>query len=76
VLLSLPSSLLGQVWSIRAVSKDNVVLSLRSNRQSILWGDSSQPGLKAQVLAALMKHYKSSASITFDVSSPSQPSVY
>lgn len=76
VLLSLPHSLLSKVESIRALSKDNVVLDLRSNRQSILWGDSSQPGLKAEVLVALMKHYKRSLSITFDVSSPTQPSVY
>lgn len=76
VLLSLPHSLLAKIWSIRAVSKDNVVLNLRTNRQSILWGDSSQPSLKAEVLAALMKHYKRSPSITFDVSSPTQPSVY
>lgn len=76
VLLSLPSSLLSSIWSIRATSKDNVVLSLRSNNQRILWGDSSDPGLKAKVLGALMKHYKRSLDITFDVSSPSQPSVY
>lgn len=76
VLLSLPSSLLSSVWSIKATSKDNVVLTLRSNNQRILWGDSSDPGLKAKVLAALMKHYKRSLDITFDVSSPSQPSVY
>jgi len=76
VILSLPHSLLEQVSSIRAVSKDNVVLALRSNRQSILWGDSSQPALKGEVLRALMKHYKRSVGITFDVSSPGQPSVY
>jgi cell division protein FtsQ len=76
VILSLPLSLLPEVDWIRATSKDNVVLSLRKNGQSILWGDSSAPGLKAEVLLALMKHYKRSLNITFDVSSPNQPSVY
>lgn len=76
VILSLPLSLLPEVDWIRATSKDNVVLSLRRNGQSILWGDASAPGLKAEVLLALMKHYKRSLNITFDVSSPNQPSVY
>jgi cell division protein FtsQ len=76
VLLSLPNSLLNDVLSIKASSKDNVFLKLRTRNQSILWGDSSQPGLKAKVLLALMKHYERSAGITFDVSSPNQPSVY
>jgi hypothetical protein len=76
VILSLPLSLLPEVSWIRASSKDNVVLGLRKNGQSILWGDSSAPGLKAEVLLALMKHYKRTLNLTFDVSSPSQPSVY
>jgi cell division septal protein FtsQ len=76
VILSLPLSLLPEVSWIRATSKDNVVLGLRKNGQSILWGDSSAPGLKAEVLLALMKHYKRTLNLTFDVSSPSQPSVY
>ena len=76
VILSLPLSLLPEVSWIRATSKDNVVQGLRKNGQSILWGDSSAPGLKAEVLLALMKHYKRTLNLTFDVSSPSQPSVY
>lgn len=76
VILSLPFSLLSEVEVIRAASKDNVVLNLRRNSQQILWGDSSAPGLKAEVLLALMKHYKKSVNLTFDVSSPNQPSVY
>jgi len=76
VLFSLPKNLLGEVSSIRAASKDNVVLRLRTRNQSILWGDSSQPGLKAKVLFGLMKHYERSNGITFDVSSPNQPSIY
>ena len=76
VLLSLPMTLLPKLDSIRATSKDNVVLGLRLNSQNILWGDASQPGLKAKVLAALMEHYPTKVGLTFDVSSPNQPSVY
>jgi cell division protein FtsQ len=76
VLLSLPMSLLPKLDTIRASSKDNVVLGLRLNSQQILWGDASQPGLKAKVLAALMDHYPVKVGLTFDVSSPNQPSVY
>ena len=76
VILSLPVALLPKVESIRASSKDNVVLALRQNRQRVLWGDSSQPALKAKVLSALMKNYDDRVGLTFDVSSPNQPSVY
>lgn len=76
VLLSLPMSLLPKIDTIRATSKDNVVLELRLNSQQILWGDSSQPGLKAKVLSALMEHYPTKVGLTFDISSPNQPSVY
>lgn len=76
VLLKIPASLIGEVASISAQSKDNVVLQLRSANQKILWGDDSKPGLKAKVLTALMKHYDHRWGITFDVSSPGQPSVY
>ncbi len=76
VILSLPVELLPKVQSVSAASKDNVVLALRSYNQQIFWGDSSDPALKAKVLAALMKHYANHFGATFDVSSPSQPSVY
>lgn len=76
VVLSLPLALLSKVSTISASTKDNVSLSLRSYNQSILWGDNSQPALKAKVLEALMNHYAKRYGCTFDVSSPSQPSVY
>lgn len=76
VLLSLPLQLLPNVSGVSASSKDNVVLDLRSYSQQIFWGDASEPALKASVLAALMKHYANHFNATFDVSSPSQPSVY
>jgi cell division protein FtsQ len=76
VILSLPIALLPKVESIRAASTDNVILTLRQNRQRVLWGDSAQPGLKSKVLSALMKNYDDRVGLTFDVSSPNQPSVY
>lgn len=76
VVLSLPIALLPQVESISASSLDNVVLELRTFNQRILWGDDSDPALKAKVLSALMNHYAKHYGQTFDVSSPSQPSVY
>lgn len=76
VVLSLPLELLPKVQSISATSKDDVSLKLRSYNQRILWGDDSDPALKAKVLSALMNHYKNRYGQTFDVSSPSQPSVY
>lgn len=75
-LLSVPVELLPRIQSVSAASKDNVVLSLRSYNQQIFWGDASEPALKAKVLGALMKHYANHSGATFDVSSPSQPSVY
>lgn len=76
VILSLPLKLLPKVRSIAAATKDNVVLRLRKHGQAVLWGDDSAPALKGQVLDALMNHYKTAYGHTFDVSSPSQPSVY
>lgn len=76
VILSLPMGLLPKISSISAASKDNVILNLRSRNQKVLWGDDSDPALKAEVLSALMKHYVKHYGTTFDVSSPSQPSVY
>lgn len=76
VILSIPLELLPKVASISASSKDDVVLRLRNYNQKILWGDDSDPALKARVLNALMKHYEKRYGQTFDVSSPNQPSVF
>lgn len=76
VILSIPLELLPKVASISASSKDDVVLRLRNYNQKILWGDDSDPALKARVLSALMKHYEKRFGQTFDVSSPNQPSVF
>ena len=76
VLLALPATLYPSIYSIQATSKDDVRLTLRgvSNRR-ILWGDSARSLLKSKVLAALMKNVKHTATVTFDVSSPTAPTV-
>lgn len=76
VLLALPASLLPRVYSIDAKTKDNVTMQLRGNAgQRIVWGDSSKSALKSKVLAALIRNYKKSDRVTFDVSSPTAPVV-
>ena len=76
VLLALPASLLPRVYSIDAKTKDNVTMELRGNAgQRIVWGDSSRSALKSKVLAALIRNYKKSDRVTFDVSSPTAPVV-
>lgn len=76
VLLALPATLLPRVYSIDAKTKDNVTMELRGNAgQRIVWGDSSRSALKSKVLAALIRNYKKSDRVTFDVSSPTAPVV-
>lgn len=76
VLLALPASLLPRVDSIDAKTKDNVTMQLRGNAgQKIVWGDASNSALKSKVLAALLRNYKKSERVTFDVSSPTAPVV-
>jgi cell division protein FtsQ len=76
VLLSLPSSLLERVAYIQARTRDNVSIQLRGNsKQSIVWGDSSQAVLKSRVLKVLLSKTPKTVSATFDVSSPTTPSV-
>jgi cell division protein FtsQ len=76
VLLALPASLLSQVATVDAKSKDDVSMRLRGNAgQRIVWGDGSQSVLKSKVLAALIRNQKKSDYVTFDVSSPTAPVV-
>ena len=76
VLLALPVELYPRVQRIQATSKDDVRLLLRgAANQQILWGDSSKSVMKSKVLAALMANTKKSATVTYDVSSPSAPTV-
>ena len=76
VLMALPENLLDEVEFIEARSKDDVVMSLRSEKnQRIVWGDSSDSVLKSKVLQALMANHRKTQSVTFDVSSPNAPVV-
>lgn len=75
VLLGVPVALLPKIGGIQALSKDNVTLFLRSWNQKVLWGDDSNRALKAKVLMALLEHYDGKYGLTFDVSSPNNPTV-
>lgn len=76
VMLAMPVELMGQISSVNAVSPSNVQLSLRGSQyRRVIWGDSSQSVLKSKVLAALIKTTKKNRSVTFDVSSPTAPTV-
>jgi cell division protein FtsQ len=74
VLLALPASLLPQVYSVDARTKDDVTLQLRGNSgQKIIWGDGANSVLKSKALAVLIKNHKKTDRVTFDVSSPTTP---
>ena len=76
VMLAMPVELMGEIASVKASSQNNVQLTLRgSQSRSVIWGDSSQSVLKSKVLAALIKTTKKNRSVTFDVSSPTAPTV-
>ena len=76
VLLALPAKLLPRIETVEARTKDDVRLSLRGvSHQNIIWGDSANSVLKSRVLAAMLRHVKSSLSATIDVSSPTAPVV-
>jgi len=76
VLLSLPVKLLPKIETVEARTKDDVRMTLRGvARQHIVWGDSANSVLKSRVLAAMLRHVKSSLSATIDVSSPTAPVV-
>ncbi len=75
-LLALPVSLYPSVASVSAPSMDSVTFHLRGMAgQKVIWGDSTQAVLKAKVLLALIKHQKLSDRVTYDVSSPKDPTV-
>ena len=55
---------------------DSVTFELRGeSAQKVIWGDSTQAGLKAKALLAMIKHQKKSDRVTYDVSSPKAPTV-
>ena len=71
VVLSLPKDVRDQVTGIAAATPDSIRLTTTSG-VTIVWGDSSQSELKAQVAVALLD---SGAKTTIDVSAPHAPAV-
>nr|WP_232531356.1 FtsQ-type POTRA domain-containing protein [Microlunatus antarcticus] len=71
VVLSLPKDVRDQVTSIAATTPDSIQLKTTSGI-TIIWGDSSQSELKAQVAVALLD---SGPKTTIDVSAPHTPAV-
>ncbi|MGI3779854.1 MAG: cell division protein FtsQ/DivIB [Janthinobacterium lividum] len=71
VVLSLPEDVRDQVTSIAAATPDSIQLKTTSG-VTIVWGDSSQSALKAQVAVALLE---SGAKTSIDVSAPHTPAV-
>lgn len=75
-LMALPVSLYPRVALVTANSIDSITFKLRGwAGQRVIWGDSSQAALKSRVLAALIANQKKSDRVTYDVSSPSAPTV-
>ena len=54
VLLAMPASLLGQVDTVTASTRDDVTLTLTGSAQRVEWGSADDSDHKARVLAALL----------------------
>jgi len=71
VLVSLPEDLRSKVVHLKATTRDDVVLTLKSSAV-VRWGSTEQAELKAQVTRALLKR---KAKI-YDVSAPELPTTF
>lgn len=71
VVSALPDDVRKQVVSISAATRDSITLTTTSG-VTVVWGDSSQSALKAQVAVALLA---SGAKTSIDVSAPHAPAV-
>jgi cell division protein FtsQ len=67
---ALPHAIRAQVTAIGATSPDGIWLQLRTGAK-VQWGDSTQSGLKAQVLAALLRQHAKA----YDLRAPGNPAV-
>ncbi|PDQ34610.1 MAG: hypothetical protein B5766_10540 [Candidatus Lumbricidophila eiseniae] len=72
VIRSLPSSLRSMLAGVSASTSNNVILQLASG-EKIVWGDVSEPVLKAQVLDSLLRAAPPGSVSVYDVSSPLSP---
>ncbi|MBC7725411.1 MAG: FtsQ-type POTRA domain-containing protein [Burkholderiaceae bacterium] len=71
VLLALPETVLGQLDTITAKSRDNVTLTLSGGGASIVWGSADDSNQKARALAiALAQNYPNVTE--YNVSAPGQ----
>jgi cell division protein FtsQ len=68
VIAALPHDLAARVDHVQVSGVDQISLDLRSG-QVVVWGNSTESGLKAEVLAKLLAH----PAHTYDVSVPGQP---
>lgn len=74
ILLGMPVLTYQQIFSIEVTQKLTATLRLRESDIRVIWGDSSQGGLKAEVLESLLAN-KQKPGVTIDVSSPTAPVV-
>jgi cell division protein FtsQ len=70
VLLALPKSVLDQVDTVTAQTKDDVTFLLSGAGQKVVWGSAEHSEAKARALAGLIKNTSRSAAIEYDVSAP------
>lgn len=68
VLSALPSTLLAQVDTITAATRDDVGFTLRGSSSTVVWGSADDSDLKAAALAALLRSVPKAN--RYDVSSP------
>ncbi len=71
VLAGLPADLAAKVESVRATTRDDVTMTLRSGAE-VRWGSAEQADFKAEVLKALMKRKRD----IYDVSAPELPTTF
>lgn len=71
VLTAMPASFLATIDTVRADSVDSVQFTLRDGKR-VIWGSSTDNGMKLHVLDALMQGTGDDVT-EFDVSSPEQP---
>jgi cell division protein FtsQ len=70
VLVALPPSVLAQVDSIGARTRDDVTLTLAGSEQRVVWGSAADSDRKADILAALLARFASAGPGEYDVSAP------
>ncbi len=70
VLAAMPASLLAQVDTVAATTRDDVTLTLVGSAQRVVWGSAEDSDHKARVLAALIGIHGASGVGVYDVSAP------